>query len=199
MWVHHFFTMGQDANLNAAFGIATMTIGVPTGVKIYDWIWTMFRGEVRFTVPMLYSLAFMMTFVLGGFSGIILAFPPLDYLVHNTLFLVAHFHNMLIPGLLYGMLAGYHYWFPKAFGFRLDERLGRRVVRVLGGGVLPRVHAALRAGRERDDAADAGGVRAGVPAVALRRGDRRARPACRARHAVRAAVGQHPRTAMRTA
>ncbi|KIZ47548.1 MULTISPECIES: cbb3-type cytochrome c oxidase subunit I [Rhodopseudomonas] len=125
VWLHHFFTMGQSANINAAFGIATMTIGVPTGVKIYDWIWTMFRGHVRFTVPMLYSLAFMMTFVLGGLTGIILAFPPLDYLVHNTLFLVAHFHNMLIPGLLYGMLAAYHYWFPKAFGFRLNERWGR--------------------------------------------------------------------------
>ena len=125
VWVHHFFTMGQNADINAVFGIATMTIGVPTGVKIYDWIWTMFRGEVRFTVPMLYSLAFMMTFVLGGFTGILLAFPPLDYLVHNTLFLVAHFHNMLIPGLLYGMLAGYHYWFPKAFGFRLNEKWGR--------------------------------------------------------------------------
>ena len=125
VWVHHFFTMGQNANINAVFGIATMTIGVPTGVKIYDWIWTMFRGEVRFTVPMLYSIAFMMTFVIGGFTGIILAMPPLDFLVHNTLFLVAHFHNMLIPGLLYGMLAGYTYWFPKAFGFRLDERWGR--------------------------------------------------------------------------
>ena len=125
VWVHHFFTMGQSANLNAAFGIATITIGVPTGVKIYDWIWTMFRGQVRFTVPMLYSLAFMMTFVLGGFTGILLAVPPLDFLAHNTLFLVAHFHNMLIPGLLYGMLAGYHYWFPKAFGFRLDEKWGR--------------------------------------------------------------------------
>ena len=125
VWVHHFFTMGQNANINAVFGIATMTIGVPTGVKIYDWIWTMFRGRVRLTVPMLYSLAFMMTFVLGGLSGIVLAMPPLDYLVHNTLFLVAHFHNMLIPGLLYGMLAGYTYWFPKAFGFRLDERWGR--------------------------------------------------------------------------
>jgi hypothetical protein len=117
--------MGQNADINAVFGIATITIGVPTGVKIYDWIWTMFRGQVRFTVPMLYSLAFMMTFVLGGFTGILLAFPPLDFLVHNTLFLVAHFHNMLIPGLLYGMLAGYHYWFPKAFGFRLNEKWGR--------------------------------------------------------------------------
>jgi cytochrome o ubiquinol oxidase subunit I len=125
VWVHHFFTMGQSANINAVFGIATIAIGVPTGVKIYDWIWTMFRGEVRFTVPMLYSLAFMMTFVLGGFTGILLAFPPLDYLAHNTLFLVAHFHNMAIPGVLYGMLAGYHYWFPKAFGFRLNEKWGR--------------------------------------------------------------------------
>ncbi len=128
VWVHHFFTMGQAASVNAAFGIATMTIGVPTGVKIYDWIWTMFRGEVRFSVPMLYSLAFMVTFTLGGLSGIILAFPPLDYLVHNTLFLVAHFHNMLIPGMLYGMLAAYTYWFPKAFGFRLNEKWGRLAV-----------------------------------------------------------------------
>ena len=125
VWVHHFFTMGQSSDINGAFGIATMAIGVPTGVKIYDWIWTMFRGEVRFTVPMLYSLAFMVTFVLGGFSGIILAIPPLDFQVHNTVFLVAHFHNMLIPGVLYGLLAGYHYWFPKAFGFRLNERWGR--------------------------------------------------------------------------
>lgn len=125
VWLHHFFTMGQSANVNAAFGIATMTIGVPTGVKIYDWIWTMFRGEVRFTPPMLFSIAFMMTFVLGGFSGIILATPPLDYMMHNTLFLVAHFHNMLIPGLLYGMIAGYMFWFPKAFGFRLNEKWGR--------------------------------------------------------------------------
>ncbi len=125
VWVHHFFTMGQSANINAVFGIATMTIGVPTGVKIYDWIWTMFRGEVRFSVPMLYALAFMVTFVIGGFTGIILAIPPLDYVFHNTLFLVAHFHNMLIPGLLYGLLAGYTYWFPKAFGFRLNERWGR--------------------------------------------------------------------------
>jgi cytochrome o ubiquinol oxidase subunit 1 len=125
VWLHHFFTMGQSPSINAAFGIATMAIGVPTGVKIYNWIWTMFRGEVRFTVPMLYALAFMMTFVLGGLTGIVLAFPPLDYVVHNTLFLVAHFHNMLIPGTLYGLIAGYTFWFPKAFGFRLDERWGR--------------------------------------------------------------------------
>ena len=125
VWLHHFFTMGQSADVNAVFGIATMLIGIPTGVKIYNWIWTMFRGQVRPTVPMLYALAFMVTFVIGGVSGIVLATPPLDYVVHNTLFLVAHFHNMLIPGLLYGMLAGTTFWFPKAFGFRLDERWGR--------------------------------------------------------------------------
>ncbi len=125
VWVHHFFTMGQTANLNAAFGTATMAIGIPTGVKIYDWILTMYRGRVRFTVPLLYALAFLVLFVVGGLSGILLANPAIDYQVHNTLFLVAHFHNMLIPGLLFGMLAAYHYWFPKAFGFRLSEAWGR--------------------------------------------------------------------------
>lgn len=125
VWLHHFFTMGQDADINGFFGIATMTIGIPTGVKIYDWIWTMMWGRVRFTTPMLFALAFIITFVIGGMSGIMLAIPPLDYMVHNTLFLVAHFHNMLIPGLLYGMLAGYMFWFPKAFGLRLDEHWGR--------------------------------------------------------------------------
>ena len=124
VWVHHFFTMGQSAHINATFGIATMLIGIPTGVKVYDWILTMFRGCVRFTVPLVYALGFMMLFVIGGLTGIILANPSVDYQVHNTLFLVAHFHNMLIPGLLFGMLAAYHFWFPKAFGFRLDERWG---------------------------------------------------------------------------
>ncbi|MBW4047628.1 MAG: cytochrome ubiquinol oxidase subunit I [Proteobacteria bacterium] len=125
VWVHHFFTMGQDANINAAFGIATMLIGIPTGVKIYDWLFTIYRGRVRLSVPMLYSLGFIVTFVIGGLTGIILATPPLDYVVHNTVFLVAHFHNMLIPGMLFGLLAGYTYWFPKAFGFRLNEYWGR--------------------------------------------------------------------------
>ena len=124
VWLHHFFTMGQSANINAAFGIATMLIGIPTGVKVYDWLFTMFRGRIRFTVPLVYALAFMMLFVIGGLTGIILATPTVDYQVHNSLFLVAHFHNMLIPGLLFGMLAAYHFWFPKAFGFRLDERWG---------------------------------------------------------------------------
>ncbi len=125
VWVHHFFTMGQSANLNAIFGIATMTIGVPTGVKIYDWMATMYRGRVRMSVPMIYSVGFIMLFVIGGLTGIILANPTVDYQVHNTLFLVAHFHNMLIPGLLFGMLAGYTFWFPKVFGFQLDAFWGR--------------------------------------------------------------------------
>ncbi|MGR3571056.1 cbb3-type cytochrome c oxidase subunit I [Brevirhabdus sp.] len=124
VWVHHFFTMGQDAALNAAFGIATMLIGIPTGVKIYDWMLTMVRGRVRITVPMVYAIGFVLLFVVGGTTGIVLANPSVDYQVHNTLFLVAHFHNMLIPGTLFGMLAGYTFWFPKAFGFRLADRWG---------------------------------------------------------------------------
>ncbi len=125
VWVHHFFTMGQSANINGVFGIATMLIGIPTGVKIYDWMLTMFRGRVRFKTPMIYALGFMMLFVIGGMTGILLANPQIDYQVHNSLFLVAHFHNVLIPGLLFGMLAAYHFWFPKAFGFRLDEFWGK--------------------------------------------------------------------------
>lgn len=126
VWLHHFFTMGQSANVNAAFGIATMLIGIPTGVKIYDWLLTMFRGDIRMTVPMLYAIGFLILFTIGGCSGIILANPGIDYQVHNTLFLVAHFHNVIIPGTLFGMISGYHYWFPKAFGFRLNESWGRR-------------------------------------------------------------------------
>ena len=126
VWLHHFFTMGQDASVNAAFGIATMLIGIPTGVKVYDWMLTMYRGRVRLTIPMVYAIGFIMLFVIGGLTGIILANPSIDYQIHNTLFLIAHFHNMLVPGTLFGMLAGYNFWFPKAFGFRLNERWGYR-------------------------------------------------------------------------
>ncbi len=126
VWLHHFFTMGADANVNAFFGIMTMVIAVPTGVKVYDWILTMFRGRIRFETPMLWSIAFILTFVIGGMTGVILSIPPLDYVFHNTLFLIAHFHNMLIPGMLFGLFAGYAFWFPKATGFRLDEKWGRR-------------------------------------------------------------------------
>ncbi|MCH5376261.1 MAG: cbb3-type cytochrome c oxidase subunit I [Planctomycetes bacterium] len=125
VWLHHFFTMGQSANLNGVFGAATMLIGVPTGVKVYDWLFTMVRGRIRFSTPLLFALAFLVTFVIGGLSGVLLANPPVDFVVHNSLFLVAHFHNMLIPGLLFGMIAAYQMWFPKAFGFRLSEKWGQ--------------------------------------------------------------------------
>ncbi|AEF99704.1 cytochrome o ubiquinol oxidase subunit I [Methylomonas methanica] len=125
VWLHHFFTMGASAGVNAAFGIATMVIAVPTGVKIFDWLLTMYRGRIRFNVPMLWALAFLPSFAIGGATGVLLAVPPVDFMMHNSEFLVAHFHNMLIPGALFGYLAGYSYWFPKAFGFRLDEKWGK--------------------------------------------------------------------------
>ena len=121
VWLHHFFTMGQSANVNAFFGIATMVIGVPTGVKVYDWLLTMVGGRIRFTTPMLFHINFLLTFILGGMTGVLLANPGVDFQVHNTLFLVAHFHNMIIPGVLFGMFAATQFWFPKVFGFRLHE------------------------------------------------------------------------------
>jgi cytochrome o ubiquinol oxidase subunit 1 len=126
VWLHHFFTMGASADVNAFFGTTTMLIAVPTGVKIFNWLFTMWGGRVRLSVPMLWTLGFIVTFVIGGLTGVLLAVAPVDYLVHNTTFLVAHFHNMLIPGALFGYFAGYQYWFPKAFGFRLDDKWGRR-------------------------------------------------------------------------
>ncbi|MEC8917063.1 MAG: cbb3-type cytochrome c oxidase subunit I, partial [Pseudomonadota bacterium] len=111
VWLHHFFTMGQSAAINAVFGIATMLIGIPTGVKVYDWMLTMYRGRVRLSAPMIYAVGFIMLFVIGGLTGIILATPSVDYQVHNSLFLIAHFHNMLIPGTLFGMLAATNFWF----------------------------------------------------------------------------------------
>lgn len=126
VWLHHFFTMGGSADMNAAFGIATMVIAVPTGVKVFDWLFTMWRGRIEFSVPMKYAIAFIASFTIGGVTGVLHAIPPFDYLVHNSTFLVAHFHNMLIPGTLFGLFAGYTFWFPKAFGFRLDERWGNR-------------------------------------------------------------------------
>ena len=125
VWLHHFFTMGAGADVNAFFGIASMLIGIPTGVKIYNWLFTMYGGRVRFSVPMHYTLGFMLTFITGGLTGVLLAIPPVDFIVHNSLFLVAHFHHVIIPGVVFAILAGYTYWFPKAFGFTLDERLGK--------------------------------------------------------------------------
>lgn len=125
VWLHHFFTMGAGADVNAVFGIATMIIAVPTGVKVFNWLFTMYGGRVRFTSPVLWTLGFMVTFVIGGMTGVLLAVPPADFLLHNSLFLVAHFHNVIIGGVLFGLFAGYTFWFPKAFGFTLDERLGK--------------------------------------------------------------------------
>jgi cytochrome o ubiquinol oxidase subunit 1 len=126
VWLHHFFTMGASANVNAVFGIASMIIGVPTGVKVFNWMFTMYGGRVRFEVPVLWTIGFMVTFVFGGLTGVLLAVPPVDWQVHNSLFLVAHFHHVIIPSVVFGAFAGYVYWFPKAFGFKLEEVWGRR-------------------------------------------------------------------------
>ncbi|MBV9828245.1 MAG: cytochrome o ubiquinol oxidase subunit I [Alphaproteobacteria bacterium] len=125
VWLHHFFTMGAGADVNAVFGVATMIIAVPTGVKIFNWLFTMYGGRIRFTTPMLWSVGFMVTFVVGGMTGVLLAVPPADFVLHNSLFLVAHFHNVIISGVLFGAFAGVTYWFPKAFGFRLHEGWGK--------------------------------------------------------------------------
>ncbi|MBV9727533.1 MAG: cbb3-type cytochrome c oxidase subunit I, partial [Gammaproteobacteria bacterium] len=125
VWLHHFFTMGAGGSVNAAFGIATSIIAVGTGVKIYNWLFTIYGGRVTFRTPMLWSLGFMVTFVLGGMTGVLLAVPPVDFQLHNSLFLVAHFHNVIVGGVLFGAFAGFTYWFPKAFGFRLEERWGK--------------------------------------------------------------------------
>jgi cytochrome o ubiquinol oxidase subunit 1 len=125
VWLHHFFTMGAGADVNAVFGIMSMIIGVPTGVKVFNWLFTLYGGRVVFSTPLLFSIGFMVTFVIGGLTGILLAVPPVDFVVHNTVFLVAHFHNVIIGGVIFGALAGYNYWFPKAFGFTLDERWGK--------------------------------------------------------------------------
>ena len=125
VWLHHFFTMGSGASVNSFFGITTMIISIPTGAKIFNWLFTMYRGRIRFELPMLWTLGFMITFVIGGMTGVLLAVPPADFVLHNSLFLVAHFHNVIIGGVLFGMLAGITYWFPKAFGFRLDPFWGK--------------------------------------------------------------------------
>jgi cytochrome o ubiquinol oxidase subunit 1 len=125
VWLHHFFTMGAGADVNAIFGIASMIIAVPTGVKVFNWLFTTYGGRVVYSTPILWSIGFMVTFVIGGMTGVLLAMPPADFVLHNSLFLVAHFHNVIIGGLLFGAFAGYTYWFPKAFGFRLHEGLGK--------------------------------------------------------------------------
>ncbi|WOC15906.1 Cytochrome bo(3) ubiquinol oxidase subunit 1 [Pseudochrobactrum sp. MP213Fo] len=126
VWAHHFFTMGGGASVNAFFGVATMIISIPTGAKVFNWLFTMYKGRVRMETPVLWTIGFMCTFVVGGMTGVMLAIPPADFVLHNSVFLIAHFHNVIISGVLFGCFAGFIYWFPKAFGFRLDERWGKR-------------------------------------------------------------------------
>jgi len=125
VWLHHFFTMGAGANVNAFFGIATMIIAVPTGVKIFNWLFTMYRGKIQFSLPMLWTMGFISTFAVGGMTGVLMSLPAVDFQLHNSLFLVAHFHNVIIGGVVFGYLAGLTYWFPKIFGFKLDEKYGK--------------------------------------------------------------------------
>nr|AHL30240.1 cytochrome BO oxidase subunit I [Sphingomonas sp. NX-3] len=124
VWLHHFFTMGSGASVNSFFGITTMIISIPTGAKIFNWLFTMYKGRIRFELPMMWTVAFMLTFVIGGMTGVLLAVPPADFVLHNSLFLVAHFHNVIIGGVLFGLFAGINYWWPKAFGFKLDKKWG---------------------------------------------------------------------------
>jgi cytochrome o ubiquinol oxidase subunit 1 len=125
VWLHHFFTMGAGADVNAFFGIMSSIIAVPTGVKVFNWLFTMFRGRIVYKTPMLYTVGFIITFVIGGLTGVLLAVPPVNFVVHNSVFVVAHFHNIIIGGIVFAVLAGINYWFPKAFGFTLDERWGK--------------------------------------------------------------------------
>jgi len=134
VWLHHFFTMGAGADVNGFFGVMTMVIAIPTGVKMFNWIFTLYGGTVRLSVPMLWALGFVATFTIGGITGVLMAIPPADFVLHNSLFLVAHFHNVIIGGVVFGAYAGIHYWFPKAFGFTLHEGLGRAVFACWFGG-----------------------------------------------------------------
>ncbi|MBB3319062.1 MULTISPECIES: cytochrome o ubiquinol oxidase subunit I [unclassified Rhizobium] len=125
VWLHHFFTMGSGASVNSFFGITTMIISIPTGAKMFNWLFTMYRGRIRYEVPMLWTIGFMVTFVIGGMTGVLLAVPPADFVLHNSLFLIAHFHNVIIGGVVFGLMAGVTYWFPKAFGYKLDPFWGK--------------------------------------------------------------------------
>ncbi|OSN06574.1 cytochrome ubiquinol oxidase subunit I [Lonsdalea iberica] len=126
VWLHHFFTMGSGANVNAFFGIATMIISIPTGVKIFNWLFTMYQGRIQLNSAMLWTIGFIITFSIGGMTGVLLAVPGANFVLHNSLFLIAHFHNVIIGGVVFGCFAGITYWFPKAFGFTLDETWGKR-------------------------------------------------------------------------
>lgn len=125
VWLHHFFTMGSGASVNAFFGIMTMVIAIPTGAKIFNWLFTMYRGRITYELPMYWTIAFIITFVIGGMTGVLLAVPPADFVLHNSLFLIAHFHNVIIGGVVFGVFAGMTFWFPKAFGYKLDPFWGK--------------------------------------------------------------------------
>ncbi len=125
VWLHHFFTMGAGASVNTFFGLATMLISIPTGVKLFNWLFTIYQGRLRFTAPILWTLGFMITFSIGGMTGVLLAVPGADFVLHNSLFVIAHFHNVIIGGAVFGYIAGFAYWFPKAFGFTLNEKWGK--------------------------------------------------------------------------
>ncbi|MCS3470671.1 cytochrome o ubiquinol oxidase subunit 1 [Pseudomonas sp. JUb42] len=125
VWLHHFFTMGSGANVNAFFGLATMLIAIPTGVKLFNWLFTIYHGRLRFTAPVFWTLGFMITFSIGGMTGVLLAIPGADFVLHNSLFVIAHFHNVIIGGAVFGYIAGFAFWFPKAFGFKLHEGWGK--------------------------------------------------------------------------
>ncbi|MBA3603071.1 MAG: cbb3-type cytochrome c oxidase subunit I, partial [Parachlamydiaceae bacterium] len=124
VWLHHFFTMGASPNVNAFFGIMTMLIAIPTGVKVFNWLFTMYRGRIFFSGPMLWFLAFIAVFTTGGMTGVLMSVPAADFQLHNSLFLIAHFHSMVIGGVLFGLFAGLAYWFNKFIGFKLNFKLG---------------------------------------------------------------------------
>ena len=125
VWLHHFFTMGSGAAVNTFFGITTMIISIPTGAKIFNWLFTMYKGRIEFKPPMMWTIGFMVTFAIGGMTGVLLAVPPADFVLHNSLFLIAHFHNVIIGGVVFGLLAGINFWYPKAFGYKLNEFWGK--------------------------------------------------------------------------
>lgn len=125
VWAHHMFTTGMGPIANALFSIATMLIAVPTGIKIFNWLFTMWGGQITFNTANLFASGFIPTFVMGGVTGVMLASAPADYQYHDTYFVVAHFHYVIVGGLVLGLFAGLHYWWPKMFGRVLNERLGK--------------------------------------------------------------------------
>jgi cytochrome o ubiquinol oxidase subunit 1 len=145
VWLHHFFTMGSGASVNSFFGITTMIISIPTGAKIFNWLFTMYRGRISFEVPMLWTVGFMVTFVIGGMTGVLLAVPAADFVLHNSLFLIAHFHNVIIGGVVFGIFAGINYWFPRPSATG-STTSGARCRSGSGCRLLGRLHAAVRAG-----------------------------------------------------